>query len=394
MVQVIFSNYENTLKNKTLNWSRYKGEIDIIDESTIFNLMKYSRKANKTSKVNPRVRITHFHSLSYYINNGKTVNEKGYWTKNSYNEDSSYAYAIDINGRESVVSKSSIFGIRPVLNIKKSLLTIDPGVIEITDIIKNSTKIYYKCENILYDEIKYGWLQGMTVTNDKLIFMSSNNSNPEKSIMYSYKLNDLKNLYNKDYNNTGHGSGMTYNSKTDKVLVTGLDGIIYEYDGQTLIREKEYEKSIFPTCVALGYDNNNDLYIGKSNIKLFWVDGIKKTKLYEFGLLMFETQQDLEYYNGYIFDGASDFGVPTRYQTYSFYKGYQFIYVYDAHLDKNNNPTKNFGRLIARFIMTGFGELESISFRDGYAYIGFAQRGYNFYKVEYKKLMSKTNIFS
>ncbi len=44
--------------------------------------------------------------------------------------------------------------------------------------------------------------------------------------------------------------------------------------------------------------------------------------------------------------------------------------------------------------MKGFGELESLSFRHGYAYIGFAQKGYNFYKIEYNKLISETKIFS
>ena len=46
-----FYDYENILKAKTSNWSRYKDTIDIIDESTIFNLMNYTSKPNKTSKI-------------------------------------------------------------------------------------------------------------------------------------------------------------------------------------------------------------------------------------------------------------------------------------------------------------------------------------------------------
>ena len=45
--------------------------------------------------------------------------------------------------------------------------------------------------------------------------MSSNSLNQEKGVMYSYDINDIDTLYNKDYSNTGHGNGMTYNSKTD-----------------------------------------------------------------------------------------------------------------------------------------------------------------------------------
>ena len=48
-------------------------------------------------------------------------------------------------------------------------------------------------------------------------------------------------------------------------------------------------------------------------------------KLYEYGISMFEASQDLEYYNGYIFDCASDFGLLNPYQVYSFYSGYEYI---------------------------------------------------------------------
>ena len=64
------------------------------------------------------------------------------------------------------------------------------------------------------------------------------------------------------------------------------------------------------------------------------------------------------------------------------------INIYDMKLDKNKKPTKNFGRLIARLYLQGFGEFEDISFRDGYAYFGFApSHKYAFYKVDYKKLV-------
>ena len=227
----------------------------------------------------------------------------------------------------------------------------------------------------------------MTVTNDKLIFMSANNANPTKSVMYSYKLNDLENLYKKDYNDTEHGAGMTYNSKSDKVLLVYLKA--YEYNGKTLIREKEYERP--PSYIAIGYDYNNDLYIGKIDNRMFMIDTLNKKKIIEFGFFGFETPQDLEYYNGYIFDCASDYGTMNLYH---FYKGYEIIYIIDAKLDKDKKPTKNFGRIVARLIMTGYGELESISFRDGYIYFGFNQKGYNFYKMEYKKFAKEIKKIS
>ena len=59
--------------------------------------------------------------------------------------------------------------------------------------------------------------------------MSSNSLNQEKGVMYSYDINDIDTLYNKDYSNTGHGNGMTYNSKTDKVLTLSFTGV-FEYN--------------------------------------------------------------------------------------------------------------------------------------------------------------------
>ena len=157
-------------------------------------------------------------------------------------------------------------GILPIIKIKKSFLTVDTGVVDITDIIKNGTKIFYNYDNILYDGIKYRSLQGMTVTNDKLIFMSAYRQNGSMSVMHSYHLNNLTKLFKYDYNTTGHGSGMTYNSKTDKVLVVGpkSHNIIYEYNGQTLIREKEYPKPDYPGCSGIGYDYKSNLYLGRS----------------------------------------------------------------------------------------------------------------------------------
>jgi hypothetical protein len=80
-------------------------------------------------------------------------------------------------------------------------------------------------------------------------------------------------------------------------------------------------------------------------------------------------------------------------------KGTNVIHVYDVKLDKNNNPTKNFGRLICNLQITGLGELESISFRKGYVYLGFAVHKKNspeyvFYKLDYKQLAKEVKKIS
>lgn len=393
-----YSNYKAVLKEKTAKWSRFNGTVDIIDEATIYKLMQYTQKPTLKTPSKPAYKIGHYCSNSNYIIKGKLTNEKGYWTKTLANTNA--IFAIDENGNNIIAPISNILGIRPVLNIEKSLLVEDSGVIDITQFIKQSTKIQYDHETTKYDGIVYKQLQGFTVTKDKLIFLSSNNNNRAKSVLYSYPLNDLNNLYKKEYSTFGHGNGMTYNSKTNQVLVVGP----YEYEkvyllnGNTLEKENEYPKGDYPVYNAIGYDDINDLYIGHYGKKIFMADTTKMSKLYEFGLAMYEAGQDLEYHNGYVFYCTSDLGAPSKYQTYSFYKkGDNIIYVYDMKLDSNKNPTKNFGRLVARLYTTGIGELESISFRDGFIYFGFAPHSifkysYEFYKMEYKafqKLVKK-----
>ena len=303
-------------------------------------------------------------------------------------------YAIDENGKNILTSPSRELGIRPVLDIEKSLLVADTGVIDISSIVKKAQVIKYKHENQKYDGFIYKQLQGFTVTKDKLVFISSNNNNRPKSVLYSYKLNNLNNLFKKEYGTTGHGNGMTYNSKTNKVLVIGPYEYskVYMYNGDSLVKEKEYPKEAYPQYTAIGYDYNDDLYVGHFSKRLFLADSQNMKKLYEFGVQMFEAGQDLEYYNGYTYYCTTDLGVQSKHLIYSFYKRMDnIIYVYDMNLDKNKNPTKNFGRLVQRLFISGLGELEGISFRGGYVYFGFAPHSllsysYVFYKVEYKLL--------
>ena len=382
-----YTDYKKVLKQKTSNWKRFKGDIDIVDKPIIHKIMKAENEPTITASI--CCVPTYYTSNSEYIIQGKIIDELGYWTKTIYENNTSYSYAITKDYRLFLGLHNRILGIRPVLEIKKSLLQIDSGVIEISDIIKNGTKIEYEYEKEAYDGYVYKALEGFTVTNDKLIFMSVNNNNPEKSIMYSYQLNDLKTLFKKDYNDTGHGNGLTYNSKLDKVLIAGPNNLrsLYMYNGKTLEREKVYSYPTYPIFAAIGYDYINDLYVGYSDGRIFLADTEKFEKLYQFRFSVYEVAQDIEFYNGYLFDCLSDPGVREGGPPYSFYGLWHgIIYVYNMKLDKNKKHTKDFGRLTARLHLRGFWELESISFRDNYVYFGFAdhsKHSYVFYKVDY-----------
>ena len=48
--------------------------------------MQYNNKPDKNNKVVPSVIVNPFSSQSYYIYDNKAINEKGYWTKTSFDE--------------------------------------------------------------------------------------------------------------------------------------------------------------------------------------------------------------------------------------------------------------------------------------------------------------------
>ena len=49
--------------------------------------------------------------------------------------------------------------------------------------------------------------------------------------------------------------------ETGKVLVLRYTGV-FEYNEETLVREKEYNRPKYPGYSSIGYDYNHDLYIG------------------------------------------------------------------------------------------------------------------------------------
>ena len=89
--------------------------------------------------------------------------------------------------------------------------------------------------------------------------------------MYSYYAKNFKTAYQLIYSKTGHGNGMTYNSKTDKVLVAGSDKYKkeYEFNRSTLKKEKEYPLPAYPIFNEIYFYYNNYLYIGNTKKNIY-----------------------------------------------------------------------------------------------------------------------------
>ena len=391
-----FSDYEQVLKSSTSNWKDV--EVTILDNALIDGIMGYkSITLKETAK--PKQNIGNYYMNSFYIDNGKEINEKGYWLKKQF--DNNNAYTIDRNGHKSIINKKEKRGIRPVIKILKNRLNPISKEVNIGTVIKQLSKVVkYPYENKKYGNKKllYKQLQGFTFTNDKLVFHASNNNQPEYGILYSYYTNDFNKHYKTEFGKTGHGNGMTFNNKTNKFYVVGPSGYkeIYQYDAKTFKHDGTIKISnSVPTFTAIGYDYKNDYFVGYCGQKIFFVNSKTFKKVYQFDVNFFHTSQDLEYYDGYVFMITSELGI-CQYQAYSFYKrGSNMIYIYNAKF-RNGVPSKNFGRLVGKLYMEGRGELESISFHNKKIYLGFATQhtdkkyAYTFNGMDYKNFISLT----
>lgn len=403
----VFDNYQSVLEEGTKDWIRYTNTIDIIDENTVYNLMKLSSKPEITedqSKISVKGNVAFYflsiNSLYYY--DGKRMNGYGYWTKDTYEKDSSYAYVVTEYANNRLVSKTQKLGIRPVLIIDKQLLT--KGKIPIIDITNSLDKNYYSYKSANKSKswnIKYKQLQGFTVVNDKLVFYSSNKSKPNNGLLFTYNDSNYSSLYKLDATDGGHGNDLTYNSKTNKVLLVGPNSYseIYEYNGDTLNFEKKYTMSTVKFS-SIAYDDINDYYFGASAKKAYVLDN-NFNILYSFDMPSIETSQGMEYYNGYLYNTVFEFGTcPNAYQIYcpgEKYSGY--IEVYNAKIDSQGNPDQDFGRLVEKiYIGTGIGEIESVSFSGNKMYIGFAAHSfdstnvYKFYTIDINKVTPASTI--
>lgn len=415
-----YTNYQTILEKEKKNWTNYQGDFTLIDENTISKFMKLTTRPEISSEnpdaisVNNNGRVySGFMLNSYYYKDGNLTNYAGFWSKDLYPKDKNYAYTITEYGNNRLVDITQRRGIRPVITISKEKLNKSSSYIDISNKITKSYSYHYPTDK--YDNYTYKQLQGFTITKDKLVFHSSNNSNPDKGLVISYSGEKFQQLYKIEYNNTGHGNDMTYNSKTNEVLLVGPNNHkeIFVYDATNMEHTRSYSSTNIETNYsAIGYDKYNDLYFGFSGQKIYVLDTNLK-KMYSFDTKLIETTQGMEYHNGYIYLTTFEAGCPSTYQLWCLNTPFSSLtYVYNAKLNSDKTPSSTFGNLEKVFyIGPNIGELESISFDEKNVILGYAtvhydsKNTYQFYstplsvikdkpdyKIDYLKEKDKTKI--
>ncbi len=244
-------------------------------------------------------------------------------------------------------------------------------------------------------------LQGFTVTNDALVFYNASGvSTYGKGSLRGYTGTDTTfdtkisgTPFIREYN---HGNDMTYKPSTNEIFVSEGGKPIHILNGSDLA-----EKSTFrvPGIVSIGYDEVDDKFILTQNngndeyyFTFFTLINNSFTKIdiptihEEFGSHpggseTLNVGQGMEYYKGYIYQTEDNWDsslssdcASNPYTTCEV--GY--INVYKAKLKSDGTTDNDYGKKVATYYINALelGEIESISFRNGRAYLGFAHADY------------------
>ena len=371
----IFEKSEEILKNYTSNWKNIIN-IELISQQKLFEILKSNEQPNlKKMKIQAPYNGHLFTNTKTY-NNKNLYNVGGYWTKDIFLDNNSFAYALTDDGYNSLINTNSKLGIRPKITIEKKFIYSTKLFSNITNLFFESSSkwVKYPAKNKTYFGFSYGNLQGFTVTNDYLIFHSANDSNPYYGLLYMYsgQNKEYTKLKKTSYGKTGHGNGLTFNSRKNTLLVASANYYqnTLEYNLEDLKLINNYTKGF---C-GIGYDYDNDLYVGYIDRRVYFINTDTFEEVYSFDLTSFETTQDIEYFNGYVFFVTTNFFAGDSYQKYSFYKtGSNIIYVYNAKFE-NGKPSKKFGMLEDILYLQSLGELEAVEFLDDKVFFGFGQR--------------------
>ena len=236
------------------------------------------------------------------------------------------------------------------------------------------------------DSFKCNQLQGFTVTDDALVLYNMPSGND------SYGKGTLRGFTGANYSSEKsgspfireyfHGNDMTYKPSTKEVFVSNGSKKIYVLNDSSLAEKTSKPLVVDPGIVSLGYDEVDDRFIltqtnGSggynfwfntfSNNKFTRIDGTSIAEVFgTHGTL--NTGQGMEYYKGYIYQTEDNWDSELEGEV-----GY--INVYKAKLKSDGKtPDKGFGTKVATYYINAkdLGEIESISFRNDKAYLGFA----------------------
>ena len=116
-----FAKAKEVLQFYTSNWKNILN-IDLISQKRLFEVLKSEQEPNLFK---PEIKAPyngHLFTNTKIINNKNIYNVGGYWTKDLYEEDTNFAYALTSDGYNSLVDVNKKLGIRPIIKIEKKFI--------------------------------------------------------------------------------------------------------------------------------------------------------------------------------------------------------------------------------------------------------------------------------
>lgn len=242
------------------------------------------------------------------------------------------------------------------------------------------------------DNCLYNQLEGFTVTNDKLVLYNIQDAfqtSIGNGVVSGYTGTNFGTAVSGSpfTRNYDHGNDMTYDTKMNKILVVGIDN---RSDGSTSSKDvpvlnsgtlgHESTIQLSRGAFAIGYDEVDDEYVifgSKDSIRQFWfVNKDAGYTLHENTAITAQSgqhggennvEQGIEYYKGFIYSTVDNWDFDLDGEV-------AYIHVYNAKLKSDGTKDEGYGTKVATYYINAkdLGEVESISFRNGKAYLGFA----------------------
>jgi uncharacterized repeat protein (TIGR02543 family) len=391
-----FLSENETVKLMRLENYGANAEMEYVSRPTQATPWAVARDKNGNSHPNDMLNTnTAAKNVSYYLD-GAVYSSRGYWLNDEIDVGTACSgngiYTIQTaydEGEMNAIACADKYasegglGIRPVIEVAKSKVKKNSATVDISNTVLNSEVHRYKPKD--GDTSTYPSLQGFTTTNSTLLFYTPNwNDQTQNGYLHGYSLNNL------DASSPamlvagamGHGNGMTFNSKTNQVLINA------EYNTWVLDASSLTKVGDLPRYDTIAYDSIDDRYFVSDWRSFYMTDSSLNSNdpsTFSFSTPFVETGQDIDYRNGYLYRAfvnflpGNDLLCPNHNQLYcSDVKDSALVEVYNVKLNPDGTPSKNFGRRVKKYFISGenIGEVEGISFRNGKAYFGYATWDY------------------
>ena len=404
-----YNNYQSALASATNSWT-FSGTIRIMTANelmTLFNIdisegptLTGSGDSVSSTSVAPAHKKmgVYMTNTSYYVNGSKSYyiegisSSAGWWTSTEYSSNTDWIYTLTENGNCKLYRRTNKKGIRPVIEVEKS--KVNKGDYNQNITLQTTPFNYTSAGHLNHADPpvtkQFNSMQGFAIANNKVVFHSNESEDSGYGILYwdSFSSPSYSNTTPQTnlYYDGDHGNSITYNSSTNKFVAIGKElesgnSSVNIFNANTMAREQsnvDFGRSIG----GIAYNKFSNTYAVSSGARMYLLDSSNKTD-YSMESVSFSTDQGVEYHNGFLYKPQHNLDCPNSHQLWCLYNAYTpQIYVYNAKINHDGTPNKDFGHLSKIYTVNNIYEsgtkldleIEEVSFYGEYMYVAFSPK--------------------